>query len=212
MPALPTIELFVAAAFGLLIIPSPSVLYIVARSIDQGRQAGLVSALGVGIANLLHVAAATLGLSALLMASALAFTLVKYAGATYLIYLGVRTLLARGQSRSAAADKTRKLSRIFSQGVLVNLLNPKTALFFFAFLPQFVDPARGPAAGQFLFFGFLFVVMAICSDSTYAMLAGTLGGRLKESTAFLHIQRYFAGSIYVALGVMTALTGSGKSE
>jgi len=212
MPTLPTIGVFVAAAFGLLIIPGPSVLYIVARSIDQGRQAGLVSALGVGIANLLHVAAATLGLSALLMASALAFTVVKYAGAAYLIYLGVRTLLARGQAQANAVDRRQKLSRIFSQGVLVNLLNPKTALFFFAFLPQFVDPARGPAAMQFLFFGCLFVIMAICSDSTYAILAGTLGSRLKESTAFLRVQRYFAGSIYVALGVMTALTGPGKSQ
>ncbi|MCC7452443.1 MAG: LysE family translocator [Anaerolineae bacterium] len=212
MPTLPTIGVFVAAAFGLLIIPGPAVLYIVARSIDQGRRAGLVSALGVDVANLLHVIAATLGLSTLLMASALAFTVVKYAGAAYLIYLGVRTLLARGQAQANAVDRRQKLSRIFSQGVLVNLLNPKTALFFFAFLPQFVDPARGPAAVQFLFFGVLFVIMAICSDCTYAILAGTLGGRLKESTAFLRVQRYFAGSIYVALGVMTALTGSGKSQ
>src|SRR5690349_1048690 len=193
MPALSALALFVIAAGVLLIIPGPSVLYIVARSIDQGRRAGLVSALGVGVGTLCHIAAAALGLSALLLSSALAFSVVKYAGAVYLIYLGVRTLLARGEHQAMAAVEPQRLTRIFSQGVLVNLLNPKTALFFFAFLPQFVDPARGSVAGQILVLGCLLALMGICNDSMYAVLGGAMGGWLKGNGRFLRAQRYFAG-------------------
>lgn len=164
--------------------------------------------MGVGVGSLFHVAAATLGVSALLVSSALAFTVVKYIGAAYLIYLGVRTLLAREEFRRTVVFEPKKLIRVFYQGVVVNLFNPKVALFFFAFLPQFVDPARGAVAGQILFFGCLFVVMGICSDGLYAFLAGTMGGWLRGSVRFLRTQRYFTGSVYIALGVSTALAGS----
>jgi threonine/homoserine/homoserine lactone efflux protein len=210
VPEASTIALFLVAATVLLLTPGPAVLYIVARGIDQGRQAGLVSALGVETGNLVHVAAATLGLSALLLSSALAFTVVKFAGAAYLIYLGIRTLLSRDDLRKTAAPTPRKLSRIYSQGVVVNVLNPKTALFFYAFLPQFVDPDRGAVAGQVLFFGSLFVLIGICTDGGYALLAGSVGRWLKGNLRFLHAQRSFAGAVYVALGVTTAVTGSGK--
>jgi threonine/homoserine/homoserine lactone efflux protein len=190
-------------------MPGPAVLYIIARSVDQGRPAGLVSALGVNVGTLFHVAAAALGLSAVLVTSALAFQVVKYLGAAYLIYLGVRKIFfEREQSDDApAVHEPQTLARIFSQGVVVNVLNPKTALFFFAFLPQFVDPDRGMVALQFLLLGLMFVGIALCSDSLYALLAGTAGGWLKGKPGFLRRQRYFSGGIYIALGVTTALSG-----
>jgi threonine/homoserine/homoserine lactone efflux protein len=210
MPELSTLALFVVAALVLLITPGPAVLYIVARSIDQGRLAGVVSMLGIHVGTLFHVAAAALGISALLMSSALAFSIVKYVGAAYLIYLGVRKLLAREEAHQLEVVKNRKLTDIFYQGVLVNLLNPKTALFFFAFLPQFVNASRGAVAGQILLLGFIFVVLGICSDGLYALLAGTIGHWLKGSLRFLRVQRYFAGTVYIGLGVTTALSGSNR--
>jgi threonine/homoserine/homoserine lactone efflux protein len=200
-----TLRLFVAAALVLLLTPGPAVLYIVARSIHQGRGAGLVSAVGVGVGNGCQVIAATLGISAILLSSALAFHLLKYAGAAYLLYLGIRTLLAQDDSHQQTIVASRSLSRIFWQGVLVNIFNPKTALFFFAFLPQFVDPARGDIAGQILLLGGLFVGMGVCSDGLYAMLAGAMGRWLRGSRWFGRARRYGSGSIYVALGVTTAL-------
>lgn len=208
MPQLSTLILFVVAALALLVTPGPAVLYIIARSIDQGRMAGLVSTVGVGVGTLFHVAAAALGLSALLMSSALAFSVIKYLGVAYLIYLGLRTLLTREQIHQPEIVEDRKLTRIFYQGVVVNLLNPKTALFFFAFLPQFVEPAKGGVAGQILLLGFIFVVLGICNDGLYALLAGSVGHWLRGNLRFLRAQRYFAGSIYLGLGVATALTGS----
>ena len=175
MPTWSTLALFVVAAGALLIIPGPSVPSIVARGSDQGRRAALISALGVGVGTLVPVAAATLGLSVLLVSSAAAFTAAKFAGAAYLVYLGVRTLLSGEEGHEAAAPSPRRLRRVFSQGVLVNLLNPKIALFFFAFLPQFVDPARGSVAGQTLLLGCILVVMGTISDGLYALLAGTAG-------------------------------------
>jgi threonine/homoserine/homoserine lactone efflux protein len=206
------LALFLIAALALLITPGPAVLYIVTRSIDQGRKAGIVSVLGVGVGTLFHVAAAALGVSALLVSSALAFSVVKYLGAAYLIYLGVRKLLERAEPQRQEATGQRNLARIFSQGVLVNLLNPKTALFFFAFLPQFVDVSRGAVAAQILFLGCVLVVLGVLSDGSYALLAGTFGRWLKGNARFLRTQRYFAGGVYVALGVTTALSGSGKNK
>jgi threonine/homoserine/homoserine lactone efflux protein len=208
MPTLSTLTPFILAALALLITPGPAVLYIIARSIDQGRLAGIVSTLGIGVGTLFHVAAAALGLSALLMFSALAFGVVKYLGAAYLIYLGVRKLLAREETSQPEVVERRRLAHIFYQGVVVNLLNPKTALFFFAFLPQFVEPAKGAVAGQILLLGFIFVGLGICSDGIYALLAGTIGRWFKGNRRFLRAERYFAGSVYIGLGVATALSGS----
>ena len=210
LPEFTTLTIFIVAAMVLLITPGPAVVYIVTRSIDQGRMAGIVSALGVGIGGLFHVAAAALGLSALLVSSALAFNLVKYLGAAYLIFLGVRKLLAREEGKQTDTLEQKRLPRIFLQGVVVNLLNPKTALFFFAFLPQFIDVKRGAVSIQILLLGIIFVTMGICSDGTYAILAGTVGHWLKGNLRFLRAQRYFSGSVYILLGVVTAISGSGR--
>src|SRR5215216_4873660 len=198
---------FMGATLALLLVPGPAVLYITARSANQGRLAGLVSVLAIETANFLQAVAAILGLSAILLSSALAFDVVKYLGATYLIYLGIRKLIA---SNDPAAEmvKRESLSRIYWQGLAVSLLNLKTALFFFAFLPQFVNRARGNATGQTLLLGALFVGMAIITDSMYALLASSLADRLRDNRGFQKSQRYFAGLVYVGLGITTAFTGS----
>ena len=201
---------FLGASLALLLVPGPAVLYITARSANQGRLAGLVSVLAIETANFLQAVAATLGLSAVLLSSALAFDVVKYLGAAYLIYLGVRKLLISEDGPENGEIKQESLSRIYWQGFAINLLNPKTALFYFAFLPQFVDPAKGNVTAQTLFLGALFVGMAFITDSLYALLAGSLADRLRDSRHFQKGQRYFAGLVYVGLGITTALTGSKK--
>jgi threonine/homoserine/homoserine lactone efflux protein len=209
MPLPQNLPLFVLSALALLLVPGPAVLYIITRSVDQGRLAGLVSVLGIDTGNLVHVVAAALGLSALLMSSALAFSVVKYLGAVYLIYLGVRKLFfEKDEVEEPGEFQPQKLTRIYTQGVVVAALNPKTALFFFAFLPQFVDPSQGAVAGQILLLGLIFIAMAVCSDSMYALLAGTAGHWLKGNLGFLRGQRYFAGGVYIALGVATAVSGA----
>jgi threonine/homoserine/homoserine lactone efflux protein len=210
MPTLPTLTLFLLAALGLLLIPGPSVLYVVTRSVEQGRRAGLASALGVELASLVHTAAAALGLSAVLLTSALAFSVVKYLGAVYLIYLGLRTLLRREKSSQAPVQVPKSFSQLFTQGFLVNLLNPKTALFFYAFLPQFVDPARGAVGEQILLFGALFVLLASCTDSLYALLSSMVGNILSRNGHIRRVQRYVTGSVYIVLGITTAIIGSEK--
>ncbi len=203
------LALFIPAAIALIVTPGPVVLYIVTRSVDQGRKAGLVSVLGSEIGNLCHVAAAALGLSAILLSSTLAFDIVKYLGAAYLIYLGIRKLL----SSDKIADQTARrdtLGRIFLQGIVVAVLNPKTALFFFAFLPQFVDSSKGAVTLQILFLGIIMVTLAIISDTIYALMAGTLGRRLRGNLRYLRFQRYFSGTVYIGLGVTAALAGGNK--
>ena len=201
---------FLGASLALLLVPGPAVLYITARSANQGRLAGLVSVLAIETANFLQAVAATLGLSALLLSSALAFDVVKYLGAAYLIYLGIRKLFARAEAAESGAIKQESLSRIYWQGFAINMLNPKTALFYFAFLPQFVDPAKGNVTAQTLLLGAIFVGMALVTDSLYALLASSLAERLRGNRHFLEGQRYFAGLVYVGLGITTALTGSKK--
>lgn len=202
--------LFMGSALALLLLPGPAVLYITARSANQGRIAGLVSVLAVEIANLIQAAAAALGLSAILLSSALAFDLVKYLGAAYLIYLGIRKLFSSEETGKGEEVKRESLSQIFWQGFAVNILNPKTALFFFAFLPQFVNPARGNVTGQTLLLGAIFVGMGIITDSLYAVAASSLAERLAGNKRFQKGQNYFSGLIYVGLGITTALTGSRK--
>ncbi len=202
--------LFMGAALVLLIIPGPAVLYITARSASQGRLAGIVSVLAIETANFLQAAAAALGLSAILLSSALAFDVVKYLGAAYLIYLGIRKLLDSDEGSEGGTVRQESLSRIYWQGFAVNILNPKTALFFFAFLPQFVNPAKGNVIGQNLLLGAVFVGMAIITDSMYALLASSLASKLTGNRRFQKGQRYFAGLVYVGLGITTALTGARK--
>jgi threonine/homoserine/homoserine lactone efflux protein len=200
--------LFVTGAIILLVIPGPAVLYVVSRSIGHGRPAGLVSAMGITVGTLFHVAAATLGLSALLASSARAFQFVKYIGAAYLIYLGLCVLRSGGgDAQHAIADQPR-LRSIFGQGVLVNLLNPKTALFFLAFLPQFIDPARGHATLQILQLGVLFALMGWLSDSAWALLAGIVAGRLRGSARLRRAQRNVSGGALIVLGLASAFSGA----
>ncbi len=207
---LPNLPVFLLAALILLLTPGPAVLYIIARSMDQGRLAGFVSVLSIEVGNSFHVLAAALGLSALLVSSALAFTVVKYLGAVYLVYLGLRRLFTRDQPHEIASFQPQSLKRIFSQGVLVAILNPKTALFFLAFLPQFVNPSTGSVTTQLLTLGGLFVMMAILTDGMYALLASTAGSWLKRNRYFLRAERYVAGSVYIGLGVTAALAHNSR--
>ena len=211
MPTITTFGLFALAALVLLLIPGPAVLYIVARGAQQGRRAGVTSALGVGVGNLCQVLAASAGLSALLLTSALAFAAVKFVGAGYLIYLGLRTLLARDDHETVAPSRTDS-TRIFAQGALVSVFNPKTAIFFLAFLPQFVDPSRGPVVLQTLLLGIVFVVMGTCTDSLYGIAAARAAKSFHQSPRLKRRQRLLTGSIYLALGIATAATGHGRSH
>ena len=207
MPSASTLAVFALASFLLIVVPGPAVLYVVTRSIAQGRRAGLVSMLGVEAGGLVHVAAAAVGLSAIIASSATAFTVVKLAGAAYLISIGVRRLVAREEALPAATVAGRSAKRLFAQGVVVNVLNPKTAVFFLAFLPQFVDPARGTVTLQFLVLGLTFVAVAMISDGAYALAAGTAGDWLRGSERVRRWLGRFSGAVFVGLGVTAALTG-----
>jgi threonine/homoserine/homoserine lactone efflux protein len=212
MPDAATLAVFAAAAVTLLVIPGPAVLYIVSRSLDQGRAAGFVSVAGIHVGSLLHVAAAALGLSALLVSSALAFDAVRYLGAAYLVWLGLQRLLARDHDAGAARPARAPLRRIFAQGVVVNVLNPKTALFFFAFLPQFVDPSAGAVPLQILLLGATFTCLGLVTDGTYALLASTGAGWLRGRPGVARTSRLVSGGVLVGLGLTTALAGSRNSR
>ena len=207
-----TLFVFSLAALAILAVPGPAVVYIVTRSIHQGRGAGLASVLGIHVGTLVHLTAATVGLSAILVSSATAFTVVKGLGALYLIVIGVRTLLGRADEADTDPQRPpRRRRRDFAEGVVVNVLNPKTALFFLAFLPQFVDPEQGQAWEQILVLGFTFMLLGLITDSMWALAAGSAGETLRKSRRWAHVQRYVSGSVFVGLGVVTALTGSHRS-
>ncbi len=211
VPSTASIGLFALAATLLLLTPGPAVLYIVARSVEQGRIAGLASVFGITTGTLVHVLASTLGLSALLASSTLAFAVVKYAGAAYLIYMGVLRIIRRtGSPATSFVLPRRSLRRLFRDGFIVNLLNPKTALFFLAFLPQFVDPSRGSVPFQIAFLGLLFTIMGLVSDGLYALVAGSAGLWVKRQSRFLEWERYVTGSVFIGLGLTAALAGGGR--
>jgi len=204
MPTLDAFALFCAASIALAVVPGPAVTYIVTQSIDKGRRAGLASALGVATGGLVHVVAATVGLSALIASSATAFTTVKLIGAAYLVAIGVRRILSKDDDveiQTAPASHRQ----LYGQGVIVNVLNPKTALFFLAFLPQFVDTDRGSVALQVAVLGLLFATIALASDALYAVLADLLAGRLRRSGTGARIRRYVSGGIFIALGASAAV-------
>jgi threonine/homoserine/homoserine lactone efflux protein len=209
MPAPSTLALFALASLALLVVPGPSVFYIVTRSVAQGRSAGLLSMLGVHAGSVVHATAATVGLSALLASSAVAFSAVKFAGAGYLIWLGVQKL------RHSPGDEVAEVvpasgARLFGQGVVVNVLNPKTAIFFLAFLPQFIDPHRGPVAAQIALLGCCFILLGMLSDGTYALLAGAIGGRLRRSRAARRNLDRASGLVYLGLGATAAFAGNAR--
>jgi len=204
MPDASTLLLFVGASLALLVIPGPAVLFLVTRSVDQGRRAGLVSMLGVETGTFAYAVAAAVGLTGLIAASELGFTVVKYAGAAYLCFLGIRKLREPVDAEVVTLPTGR--SRLFLDGLLVQLLNPKIAVFFLAFLPQFVDPGRGHVVVQTLLLGTVFTLLAVLSDGACALLAGTVGGWLRNPAGRRRLNRV-SGTIYLGLGVTAALTG-----
>jgi threonine/homoserine/homoserine lactone efflux protein len=201
------LPVFVLASAALVAVPGPNHLYITTRSIGEGRRAGVASALGIETGTLVHVAVAAAGLSALIAASAVAFNAVRYAGAAYLVYLGIRTLLRKDRGSEAEPLRSQPLGRVFAEGVLVNLLNPKVILFFLAFLPQFIDPRATSVPLQIMLLGGLVGTIGLVSDMIYAVGAGSLGERLRNSPRFRRRQRYATGLIYLGLGAATAVTG-----
>jgi threonine/homoserine/homoserine lactone efflux protein len=212
MPDPQTIWLFCVAAIALIVIPGPAVLYIVAQSVGQGRRAGLVSASGVASGGLVHVLAAAIGLSGLLLSSATLFSVVKFAGAGYLIYLGGRRLLGREKSALAAPSQARSYRELYRDGAVVNVFNPKTALFFYAFLPQFLDPDKGAVALQALVLGVLFVTIALVSDSLWAVASGSAATWLRERPIAIKVERWVTGTVLIGLGTAAALTGAHRSK
>jgi threonine/homoserine/homoserine lactone efflux protein len=201
------LAVFVVATVALTVAPGPAVLYIVTRSLSQGRGAGIMSCLGVAVGAVVHVLAAAFGLSAVLATSALAFSLIKYAGAAYLVWLGYRKLTRPSELARPGTLARQPLRRVFFDGVVVNVLNPKTALFFLAFLPQFVSPARGSVSLQCAALGTLFVAIALCTDAAWAFLAGGAGAWLRRHPRLVARERYVSGSVYLGLGLATAVSG-----
>ncbi|WP_139487971.1 LysE family translocator [Brevibacillus dissolubilis] len=208
-----TIWLFVMAAAALLIIPGPAVLYIMARSIDQGKKAGLVSVLGVSLGGSVHVLAGAIGVSAILMTSATAFHLIKYLGAAYLIYLGCKTLFSASDSSASEIPTAprKKLATIFYESALVEVMNPKTALFFLAFFPQFISPSAGSVTIQFLLLGAIFIIMAFISDGLYAVLAASMRKRILGSHVSSKLQNRITGYLYIVLGIFAAFASPSKT-
>jgi threonine/homoserine/homoserine lactone efflux protein len=208
MPTTATLFVFSGAALLLLLIPGPAVLYIVARGASQGRRAGLVSVAGIHVGTLVHIGAAVLGLSALIVASATAFTAIKLAGAAYLIYLGVNALLRRRSRNGPRPEEPpRSGRRIFADGIVLNILNPKTAVFFLAFVPQFIDVDAGNTTMQLIALGITFILLGLVTDSVYAFAAGWIGTRLRTSTSASRRSETAAGVTYIGLGLTTALSG-----
>lgn len=200
-----TLLTYVAVVLGLFLIPGPAVLLVLGRASMGGHRVGIATGLGIATGDLLHTAMATLGLSAVLMTSALAFSLVKYAGAAYLIYLGIRALMERGEDIKLAQSRLVDTSLAFRQAVLAELLNPKTALFFLAFLPQFVHSEHGSVVAQLAILGLIFVIMSAIYTVLIALVAGQVAGWLTRHRNIGRWQGRVIGTIYLGLGVRMAL-------
>jgi threonine/homoserine/homoserine lactone efflux protein len=201
-PSVSAVELFALTSIALLLIPGPAVLYVVTQSAEQGRSAGLASVAGIHVGTFVHIVAAAVGLSAVILASAVAFSVVKFVGAAYLVYLGVRKLLER-DAKDETEPRRAPLRRVFARGAVVNVLNPKTALFFLAFLPQFVDTDRGAVWSQVVTLGVVFVALGIVSDSVYALAGDAVGSLLRRRATAM---RRISGTIYIGLGAVAAFT------
>ncbi len=211
MPALSTIAAFAAASVALLLIPGPAVLYILNRSVTDGRRVGLAAVAGLELGNLVHVLAAAVGLSAVLATSAAAFNTVKWLGVVYLVYVGIRTLL-RPPAAITADQVATTPGRAFTQGIVVNILNPKVALFFLSFLPQFIHPADGRAGTQALVLGLVFVTVGCITDSCYSLLASSLRGVLLRGRALPFVRRWVAGVMFIGLGLIAATASASNSS
>jgi threonine/homoserine/homoserine lactone efflux protein len=211
VPSLSTYAVFVATCLALLAIPGPAVLYVVSRSIDQGRRAGLASVLGITTGTIVHVTLATVGLSSLILASRVAFDAVRFVGAAYLIYLGVRRLLTRTREEVEVERPPRTTRDLYTQGVIVNLLNPKTIVFIFAFIPQFVDLGARHVWLQVLLLGLTFAGLGLMSDSLYAVAAGSIADKLRGSRGMARFERWFGGSVLIGLGLVAAAVSPNRS-
>lgn len=209
LPTWPLLAAFLGASLVLAVTPGPGVLYIVTRGMSQGRRSGLASVAGVALGNLCNALGAAVGLAALFAVSSVAFVIVKYAGAGYLIYLGIQTLRAPAAAAAAVQDSS-PLSRIVRDGFLVALFNPKTALFFAAFLPQFMSPDAAPLA-QSALLGVMFVSIAAVTDSMYAVTASAIGPALGRAAGLRAAGRYLSGGVFIGLGVLAACGGPRKS-
>jgi threonine/homoserine/homoserine lactone efflux protein len=200
-----TLLTYIVVVLGLFLIPGPAVLLVLARSSVGGHRVGIATGLGIATGDLLHTAMATLGLSAVLMTSSIAFSLVKYAGAAYLIYLGIRALIERGGDIKLVQSRLVDAPLAFRQAVLAEVLNPKTALFFLAFLPQFVHPERGSVVAQLAVLGLVFVIMSAIYTALIALAAGQVAGWLTRHRSIGRWQGRIIGAIYLGLGVRMAL-------
>jgi threonine/homoserine/homoserine lactone efflux protein len=212
MPSLSTYAVFLATAMVLLAIPGPAVLYVVTRSIEMGRAGGVSSVAGITTGTVVHVTLATAGLSSLILASKAAFDAVKYVGAAYLVFLGVRRLLTRSEASVDEQRAPRTRRRAYTQGIVVNLTNPKTIVFIFAFIPQFVDVNAGHVWLQVLVLGLSFAGLGFLSDTGYALVAGTVADRLRGSPAIARFERWFGGSVLIGLGVAAAVWSPNRSS
>ena len=203
MPEKTAFLTFLFAAFMLNIAPGPDMLYVIGRSLGQGRKAGIVSALGIFVGCWAHILAAAFGIAALLRSSPIAFNMVRYAGAAYLAYLGVKMIVQRSNIAQQQPNPA-SLASIFRQGVITNVLNPKVALFFLAFLPQFVDAHRGRVVWQILLLGLIFNVGGTAVNLGVAYAGGTLGELLRRNARFARIQQWFTGLVFIGLGARLA--------
>lgn len=205
MPNASDIAIFLIASLLLNITPGPDMLYVVARSMEQGWRAGIVSALGIGAGIFVHIFAVAAGLSTLLVSLPLGYEVVKYVGALYLIYLGVRVILSKETPLGTSEAGRAGLWAVFRQGVITNVLNPKVALFFLAFLPQFVDESRGPVPVQVIFLGILFNFSGTLVNMGVAWVSGSVGNKLKGRPSFSRAQRWLTGGVFIALAVRLVL-------
>jgi threonine/homoserine/homoserine lactone efflux protein len=201
---LTTLFLFLPAAWALNIAPGPDFLYVLAQAAKQGRLAGFASALGIMVGCLIQTLIVALGLASILATVPLAYDIVKYVGAAYLIYLGIRAIVSRQHSLVAPAIKHSGLWRVFARGVITNVLNPKVALFFLAFLPQFADPAHGSVPLQIMILGTIFNISGTVVNIVVSLTAGSLGNWLKKHAHASRVLNWLTGGIFIGLGVRIA--------
>jgi threonine/homoserine/homoserine lactone efflux protein len=207
-------SLFIITSMVLLFSPGPAVLYVISKSIEHGPKAGIASVLGIGIGNLVHVIAAALGLSVIIMQSITLFTIVKIIGAFYLIFLGIKSFRQKQTLNFDNVEKTKSnLKKTFIDGIIVNVFNPKAAMFFIAFIPQFLNIEYGHIPTQIIFYGITFTLLALVADTMYVLLSGKIRNLISENAKFQLYQKYIIGSIYMILGLLTIMTDfNPKSE
>ena len=201
---MPDIGLFLIASALLTIAPGPDIVYVLTRGITQGRRAGFAAALGFATGVIFHTALAALGIAALIRSSEFAFSLVRYAGAAYLIYLGVRTLLSQGALQHGSADTSISLWSVYKQSVIGNALNPKVTLFFLSFLPQFINVNAGHVELQMVSLGVLFMLQTVLIFGAIAFFSGSIGDRLRSNPSIANRLNIFAGVVFIALGIRVA--------